>query len=156
MPKPDYYQILGVADDADAAAVRRAFRRLAKRWHPDRNREAPEAAEERFREIVAAWRVLGDAERRRRYDRETGRRPLPPVEDLPAADEPVVVPAWPAADAEEIEDEQVVTVGRLAGDWEATCGCLLLLVALSSPCWVYYFVAAVSKLYDVLRAMMSD
>jgi molecular chaperone DnaJ len=62
----DYYEILGVARDADIQAIKSAFRELALRYHPDRNR-APEA-EERFKEIAEAYAVLGDPEKRRQYD----------------------------------------------------------------------------------------
>ncbi len=64
----DYYQILGVARSASAKEIKRAYRRLAHRYHPDKNTGEPRA-EERFKEITEAYDVLGDPERRRRYDR---------------------------------------------------------------------------------------
>jgi len=64
--KRDYYDVLGVPRDADAAAIKDAFRRLALRWHPDRNK-APEA-EERFKEIAEAYAVLSDPAKRADYD----------------------------------------------------------------------------------------
>ncbi len=62
------YDILGVSRHASDAEIRDAYRRLAKRWHPDFNPGDPEA-ERRFKEISAAYEILGDPERRRRYDR---------------------------------------------------------------------------------------
>jgi curved DNA-binding protein CbpA len=72
----DYYALLGVDPGAGEEEIRRAYRRLALRWHPDRNQGDPQAAE-RFREISEAYAVLIDAERRRRYDaaRGAGARP---------------------------------------------------------------------------------
>jgi curved DNA-binding protein len=64
----DYYQMLGVARDASDKDVRRAFRGLAAKHHPDRNRDDP-GAEERFKEINEAYTVLSDPEKRALYDR---------------------------------------------------------------------------------------
>jgi molecular chaperone DnaJ len=63
----DYYELLGVARDADEAEIKRAFRRLAREVHPDVS-EAPDA-EQRFREVVEAYEVLSNSERRQLYDR---------------------------------------------------------------------------------------
>jgi molecular chaperone DnaJ len=65
--KRDYYEVLGVPRSADADDVKRAFRRLARQYHPDVNRE--DGAEERFKEINEAYEVLSDSEKRARYDR---------------------------------------------------------------------------------------
>ena len=62
----DFYEVLGVARDADQAEIQRAYRRLARQYHPDVNKD-PEA-EERFKEISEAYDVLSDPEQRRRYD----------------------------------------------------------------------------------------
>jgi len=62
----DYYDVLGIARDADAAAIKDAFRKLALQYHPDRNK-AP-GAEERFKEIAEAYAVLSDARKRADYD----------------------------------------------------------------------------------------
>lgn len=62
----DYYEVLGVARDASAAQIRDAFRALALKYHPDRNKSAD--AQERFKEIAAAYAVLSDPARRRDYD----------------------------------------------------------------------------------------
>jgi molecular chaperone DnaJ len=62
----DYYEVLGVPRDADAKAIKEAFRALALKHHPDRNKEP--GAEERFKEIAAAYAVLSDPAKRREYD----------------------------------------------------------------------------------------
>ncbi len=63
----DYYRILGVDRNADAKAVKQAYRRLARKHHPDMN-PGNRAAAERFKEINEAYEVLSDPEKRRRYD----------------------------------------------------------------------------------------
>lgn len=65
--KQDYYEVLGVPRDAGDEAIKKAFRRLAFQYHPDRNRES--GAEEQFKEINEAYQVLSDPEKRSRYDR---------------------------------------------------------------------------------------
>src|SRR5437763_2066431 len=65
-PKNDYYRVLGVSHDASVPEIRRAYRRLARQHHPDRNPE-PESPE-RFRTVAEAYAVLGDPARRARYD----------------------------------------------------------------------------------------
>lgn len=63
----DYYEVLGVGRDASAEEIQQAFRKLARRHHPDVNRDP--AAEERFKEINEAYQVLSDPKTRQRYDR---------------------------------------------------------------------------------------
>jgi molecular chaperone DnaJ len=63
----DYYAVLGVASDASEKEITRAYRKLAKQYHPDAN-SGDAAAEERFKEISAAHDVLGDAAKRKEYD----------------------------------------------------------------------------------------
>lgn len=63
----DYYKILGVAKDADHDAIRKAFRKLARQYHPDVN-PGDKAAEEKFKEINEAHEVLSDPEKRKKYD----------------------------------------------------------------------------------------
>jgi molecular chaperone DnaJ len=67
--KRDYYQVLGVSRDATEEELKKAYRKLALKYHPDKNPDDRRAAEERFREIAEAYQVLCDPERRRLYDR---------------------------------------------------------------------------------------
>ena len=69
--RPDYYKALGVDKKASAEEIKKAYRKLARRYHPDRNPD-DKAAEERFKEISQAYDVLGDAEKRKQYDSGTG------------------------------------------------------------------------------------
>ena len=64
----DYYQILGVSENASQEEIKKAFRRLAFQHHPDKNPGNEEQAEQRFKEINEAYGVLGDQIRRREYD----------------------------------------------------------------------------------------
>jgi molecular chaperone DnaJ len=68
MSKRDYYEVLGVARDAAEADIKKAYRRLAMKHHPDRNPDNPEA-EKNFKEAKEAYEVLSDAEKRAAYDR---------------------------------------------------------------------------------------
>jgi molecular chaperone DnaJ len=65
--KRDYYEVLGVSQNASTEEVKKAFRRLAMRFHPDRNKE--DGAEAKFKEIGEAYEVLSDPEKRAAYDR---------------------------------------------------------------------------------------
>ena len=73
MQRKDYYEILGVARDADEKEIKIAYRKLALRNHPDTNREDPEA-EDRFKEINEAYDILSHRHKRTQYD--LGRDPL--------------------------------------------------------------------------------
>src|SRR3954463_13683221 len=63
----DYYAVLGVPKEADKAAIRKAYRKLARQFHPDAN-AGDAKAEEKFKEISEAYDVLSDDNRRREYD----------------------------------------------------------------------------------------
>lgn len=65
--KRDYYEVLGVSKDADDAAIKKTYRALAKKYHPDMNPGDAEA-EKKFKEASEAYAVLSDAEKRRQYD----------------------------------------------------------------------------------------
>ena len=65
--KRDYYEVLGVDKNADEAALKKAFRQLAKKYHPDMN-PGDKDAEQKFKEVQEAYAVLSDADKRRQYD----------------------------------------------------------------------------------------
>ena len=69
--RPDYYKTLGVDKRASAEEIKKAYRKLARQWHPDRN-AGDAKAEERFKEISQAYDVLGDPEKRKQYDSGSG------------------------------------------------------------------------------------
>jgi molecular chaperone DnaJ len=66
--RPDYYKVLGVDKKASAEDIKKAYRKLARRYHPDRN-PGDKAAEERFKQVSEAHDVLSDADKRKAYDR---------------------------------------------------------------------------------------
>jgi molecular chaperone DnaJ len=68
MTKRDYYEILGVPRNASKEDIKRAYRRLAKKYHPDLNKDNPKEAEEKFKELSEAYEVLMDDEKRALYD----------------------------------------------------------------------------------------
>ena len=66
--KRDYYEVLGVPKDAEPSVMKKAYRKLAMQYHPDRNPDDDEAAQ-KFKEAAEAYDVLSDADKRARYDR---------------------------------------------------------------------------------------
>lgn len=64
----DYYAILGVPKTAAEKDIKSAYRKLARKWHPDANPDSQKAAEEKFKDISEAYEVLGDPEKRKKYD----------------------------------------------------------------------------------------
>src|SRR5947209_11304064 len=69
--RTDHYKTLGVGKNASEAEIKKAYRKLARQYHPDRN-PGDKRAEERFKEISQANDVLSDADKRKAYDRGTG------------------------------------------------------------------------------------
>lgn len=67
MAKRDYYEVLGVDKTADEATIKKAYRKLAMQFHPDKNPDNKEA-EEKFKEASEAYEVLSDKDKRQRYD----------------------------------------------------------------------------------------
>ena len=67
MEKRDYYEVLGVSKSADATEIKKAYRKLALKYHPDKN-PGDKEAEEKFKDAAAAYDVLSNEEKRRRYD----------------------------------------------------------------------------------------
>ncbi len=66
--KRDYYEVLGISKSADEAAIKKAYRKLAKKYHPDSN-AGDTQAEQKFKEITEAYTILSDPEKRKLYDR---------------------------------------------------------------------------------------
>jgi len=69
MEKKSYYDILGVTKSADGSEIKKAYRKLASKWHPDKNPKNVEEATEKFKEISQAYNILIDKENREKYDR---------------------------------------------------------------------------------------
>jgi len=67
MSKRDYYEVLGVAKDADEKDIKKAYRRVAMKHHPDRNPDDA-TAEAKFKEASEAYEILSDGQKRRAYD----------------------------------------------------------------------------------------
>ena len=127
MERPkDFYRLLGVSRDATADAIRRAYRRLARRYEPDREaRPDPED----FEELQVAYETLADADRRRRYDETLRER------------ERVDAPAWAFVRSPSSSDlRRPVSPGSLSGEIllsadEAKCGGVLPLdVPITTAC----------------------
>ena len=68
MAKRDYYEILGISRDASPEEIKKAYRRLAIKYHPDRNPDNSKEAEEKFKEVSEAYKILSDSEKRQIYD----------------------------------------------------------------------------------------
>ena len=62
--KRDYYEVLGIDRNADEASIKKAYRKMAKKYHPDMNKDNP-AAEEKFKEVTEAYNVLSDKEKKK-------------------------------------------------------------------------------------------
>lgn len=92
--RPDHYQVLGVAAQADQHEIRAAYRRLMRQHHPD-VRPGDPGAEEMARRVTQAWAVLGRPAARARYDRASAAAPTGPA--VPPRPVPVTKPAYSAA-----------------------------------------------------------
>ena len=66
--KKDFYEVLGVKKDATKDEIRKAYKKLALKWHPDKNPDNKKEAEEKFKEIAEAYSVLSDPDKRKEYD----------------------------------------------------------------------------------------
>lgn len=67
--KKDYYEVLGVSKSATDEEIKKAYRSLAKKYHPDLNKDNPEEAAAKFKEVSEAYEVLKDPEKKAKYDR---------------------------------------------------------------------------------------
>ena len=67
-PKKDYYGILGIKKEDDDTIIKKAYYKLAHKWHPDKNKDNKEQAEAKFKEITEAYGILSDVEKRKKYD----------------------------------------------------------------------------------------
>ena len=66
---PSYYELLGVGKDASADELKKAYRKMAIKWHPDKNPDNKEAAEKKFKEVATAYETLSDPNKKEIYDR---------------------------------------------------------------------------------------
>jgi DnaJ family protein B protein 6 len=66
--KINYYEVLGVKEDSNDEEIKRSYKKLAVKWHPDKNQDNKKEAEEKFKSISEAYSVLSDPQKRREYD----------------------------------------------------------------------------------------
>jgi DnaJ-domain-containing protein 1 len=132
---PTLYDVLGVSPDASADELRQAYRARARALHPDRNIDAGatarDAAERAMKDLTQAWQVLGDAGRRRRYDRELA---LAVGSRSPTLDEPRFVTRSDGTMPELLDDEYLDGPARLirALPWIAIIGVLTVIFIFSA------------------------
>ena len=98
MSKRDYYEVLGINRSADEKEIKRAYRKLAKKYHPDMN-PGDKQAEQKFKEITEAYNVLSDQEKKKLYDQYSVRVDLTRVDSSRAEPDLALVPADSAATA---------------------------------------------------------
>jgi len=85
--KADYYDILGISKSASADDIKKAYRKQALEWHPDKHKDNKEAAEKRFKEINEAYQILSDPQKRQAYD-QFGHSAFAPGGGMPGAGGP--------------------------------------------------------------------
>lgn len=85
--KSDYYDLLGISKNASADEIKKAYRKQALEWHPDRHKDNKEAAEKRFKEINEAYQVLSDENKRKTYD-QFGHAAFSPGGGMPGGGNP--------------------------------------------------------------------
>jgi hypothetical protein len=140
MPSGDLYAELGVAPDASAADISAAFRVLARALHPDTNPDP--AAVERFKVLSAAYRVLGDAGERARYDRQRRARAAPGLPVPPSADATATAPATapatpvPAGRATPVPSLFGWQMTRKRAGWILGAGIACVVLACAVTAWV--------------------
>ena len=66
--KRDYYEVLGIEKGASDREIKRAYKKMARKYHPDLNRDDPKTAEEKFKEVNEAYEVLKDPKKKQAYD----------------------------------------------------------------------------------------
>lgn len=103
----DYYAVMGVSRDATEEEIQKAYRRLAFKWHPDRN-PGDDSATEKFKEVQTAYEVIGDPDKRAQYDRQgyAGRRPPPGTQPHNTAPKPKTKEDFERERAEQKERER--------------------------------------------------
>lgn len=85
--KSDYYDLLGISKGASADEIKKAYRKQALEWHPDRHKDNKEAAEKRFKEINEAYQILSDTSKRQAYD-QFGHAAFSPGGGMPGGGSP--------------------------------------------------------------------
>ena len=113
MASPDPYATLGVSRDASDAEIKRAFRKLARKYHPDRNPD-DSASEAKFKEVQAAYETIGDASKRQEYDQKKR------MENIHTCSAPQSAKPHSPATQEEVEHEELLK--NVASDPPVSCG----------------------------------
>lgn len=103
LPQRDLYAVLGVKRTATSEEVKKAYRKLALRWHPDKNPHNREEAERRFKEISEAYEILSDERKRRIYDAYGGHRGIPASGSVRAA----TSSPWPSSYSSRVWDKDI-------------------------------------------------
>ena len=69
MSNTDYYDVLNISKDADINTIKKAYKKLAIKWHPDKNKDNKQEAETKFKSISEAYQVLSDNDKRQEYNK---------------------------------------------------------------------------------------